>query len=290
MAICDVWVIGDTFLREALPVLQSIKTQAVENHTIKPFLYEYYNLIPLFASSNSYTKSFIAKTFNKLVAKMNNRTMLPKYMIIALDKDIIENLKQDDFGIQNLMHDAVHWLARNFEISLDLRRADIKEKNPGALWSSAEPRLVWVKMITRPMIKNRGHIFSHCKKFNDIIEDLIHTYKHTHVLPVEFPDNKKLFERSGNLTNKGRVMFWREVNIQMRVFDGNKTNLRPDEDNKKNKDDEFSASNNHQKRSQKSTSRDERSTEHKGSYKGGDRGDGASSIFKWLNQAIQTSC
>ena len=232
MAICDVWVIGDTFLREALPVLQSIKTQAAENNTIKPFLYEYYNLIPLFTSSNSYTKSFIAKIFNKLVAEMNNRAMLPKYMIIALDKDIIENLKQDDFGIQNLMHDAVHWLARNFEISLDLRRADIKEKNPGALWSSAEPRLVWVKMITRPMIKNRGHIFSHCKKFNDIIEDLIHTYKHTHVLPVEFPDNKELFERSGNLTNKGRVMFWREVNIQMRVFDGNKTNLRPDEDNK----------------------------------------------------------
>ena len=57
-----------------------------------------------------------------------------------------------------------------------------------------------------------------------------------------------------------------------------------------NKDDEFSASNNHQKRSQKSTSMDERSTEHEGSYKGGDRGDGASSIFKWLNQAIQTSC
>ena len=218
---------GDNFLRETLPVLQAIKSQSIKNNSAQPFIYEYYNVIPLFGTANAATDSFLGKIFNQMVEELNNRVRLLKYIIICLDKDIIEYLKQNDFGIQCLMHDAITWLARNIEIYLDLRRADIKKKNPGALWSSSEPRIVWVKMVPQPMIKNKGHIYSHSKKFNDILEDLVFTFKHTHILPIQFPDNKELFNRDGTLSNTGKVIFWREVNVQMRAFDGEKIDLKP---------------------------------------------------------------
>ena len=152
LVVCDAWFLGDLFLCETFPALQAIKAQAIESNSVLPFLQEYYNTIPLFASANSYNTSFLARILNELIDKMNIKVRLLKYVLMCLDKDVIKNLKQNNFAILQLIEVAVNRLAKQIEIVMDLRRVDLKAKNPGALWSSNELRLVWiwVKMITRP--------------------------------------------------------------------------------------------------------------------------------------------
>ena len=111
LAVCDAWLLGDLFLYETFSVLQAIKAQAIENNSVLPFLQEYYNTIPLFASANSYNTSFLARILNELIDEMNNKVRLLKYVLICLDKNVIENLKQNDFAILQLIEDAVNWLA-----------------------------------------------------------------------------------------------------------------------------------------------------------------------------------
>ena len=56
-ALKEVWIIGDTFVREVFPTMQSLKTQAAAAKDTKPYLYEYFNLTPLFPPIGSLVRS-----------------------------------------------------------------------------------------------------------------------------------------------------------------------------------------------------------------------------------------
>ena len=99
----------------------------------------------------------------------------------------------------------------------------------GSLSGSGEPRIIWVKALICPFIKNtdKGYIFSQCKKFNEILEEISQQFKHTHVMEAIIPDDDNTFDRMGNLTSVGKITLWREVNMQMHAFDKGKIDLRP---------------------------------------------------------------
>ena len=197
--------------------------------TAIPYLYEYYNIVPLYAAIASTTKSVIVRTFNEFVVELNKKNKLPRYVVILLDKDVIEAVNFDEFGMGQILFEQVDWLAKNMETVLDLRKEDIKYKNPGALWSNAEPRIIWVKMLTRPIIRDayKPFVFAQCAKFNESIDEIASTYKHSHVLTVNLSDEKSLFDRSGNLSPNGKIILWREINITMRAFDRDQIDLKP---------------------------------------------------------------
>ena len=231
-AICDIWLIGDAFLRDIFPTLQAMNTQSVVAQKARPFMYEYYNVIPEYPVSSNYTKSTAVRIFNQLVSLMNEKERLPKYILLLPDKDILSYVNHKNFGIGQITLDLMNWLCKEIELALDLRREDIRYKRPGALWSSSEPRLVWVKMLTRPIISNdpkKDFIFAQRTKFNEILEEMVLKYKHSHIMPVKLADSPSvLFERNGSLSSNGKSAFWREVNKQMKLFDSSEIDLKPE--------------------------------------------------------------
>ena len=175
------------------------------------------------------TKSILSRIINEFIGALNKNDKLPRYVLIMLDKDFIEFLSMDDFGIGQLLYDMVNWLAKNIESTLDLRKEDIKAKNPGALWSASEPCLIWVPMLVRPILEGayKPHVFAQCKKFNEIIDEIAGNYKHSHVMPVVLPEDANLYDRSGNLSPNGKIILYREINMTMRAFDRSKIDLKP---------------------------------------------------------------
>ena len=75
----------------------------------------------------------------------------------------------------------------------------------------------------------------HCKKYNDVLDELPMHFKHSHIMPIKFPEDKELFDRAESLFNTGKIMFWREVNVQMRAFNDGKINLKPEYERKEYK-------------------------------------------------------
>ena len=223
----------------------------------KPFLYEYYNVVAEYPSTSNSLRSVIGKIFNCLVNALNENVRLPKYILICPDRDIIEYAKQNEFGASLMFEDLLDWLCRNFETVLDTRREDIRSKRHGALWSYAEPRLVWIQMIPRPFIDDpaKKFVFAQCKKFNETMEDIVLKFKHSHVMSISFPeDSSNLFDRMGFLSSSGKVAFWREVDKQMKAFDKSETDLRPGKRDK-TRDRSRSHSAGHHRTSQLPTSR-----------------------------------
>ena len=164
------------------------------------------------------TKSLLARVYNEFVTELNKREKLPHYIICMLDKDIIEYTKQDEFSVGRLFKDGVNWLCNEFDKALDLHREDIKSRHPGALWSPIEPRMVWVQMLPRPYIQDKGkaYVFAQCRKFNEVLDDVVLKYKHSHLMKIVLPEEANFFDHSGNLSTTGKIAFWKEVNMVMR--------------------------------------------------------------------------
>ena len=222
-------MVGDAFLRDTFPVFQQLKKQTLEAKSVRPYLYDYYNITPLYSPVVSTTKSVVGRVHNEIIGQLNKKDKLPRYIVMLFDKDIIEDIDFDEFGVGQFFYDQLNWFANSVETALDLRKEDLKYKNPGSLWSNAEPRLIYVEMITRPIITNayKPVVFAQGRKFNETIHEIASYYKHSHVMNLSFPDDKTLFDRNGNLTPNGKVILWHEVIITMRAFDRNKIDLKP---------------------------------------------------------------
>ena len=230
MAASDVWLVGDQFLRDLYPSLQAARAKAVLDKKVKPYLYEYYNIIPRFPATNSVIRSTLARIFNEFVSAMNDRTRLPRYVIMLLDKELVESADHNNFGIQKILTEMVSWLARNIDKVVDLRKEDIRVKRPGAIASSGEPRIIWMKMLFRPIINDptKSYIFAQCKKYNDVLEETIQKFKHAHIMTIDVPtDDQRLFDKWGNLSGIGMQRFWSNLIYQIKLFDRAETDLRP---------------------------------------------------------------
>ena len=147
LAASDIWLVGDSFLREAYPALQAMRAKSVLDKIPKPYIYEYYNIIVKYPGANSNIRSSIARIFNEIVTGLNERTRLPRYILIILDKEMLDSADHNNFGIQQILSELIEWLARNIDKTIDLRKEDVRLKRPGAINSSGEPRVIWTKMV-----------------------------------------------------------------------------------------------------------------------------------------------
>ena len=174
-------------------------------------------------------KSLLATILNEIIDGINEANHLPKYILILLDKDLIEFIQFGGFGYKIIFEKTIDWLSREIENAIATRKEDLKLVRAGA-FEPGEPQIIWVKMLVRPFIKatNRGYIFAQCHTFNGIMQNTILHFLHTHILDTEMPCDRDFFDLAGNLSSIGKQQFWKEVNYWMRQFDREKTELRPD--------------------------------------------------------------
>ena len=221
---------GDVFLRELYPTLQALRAKAVLDKKAKPYLFEYYNIIPSFPGVNSNVRSTVARIFNEFVTAMNERSRLPRYILFILDREILESADHNNFGVQRIIIELLEWLCRNIDKTIDLRREDVRLKRPGAIASSGEPRLIWTHMVTRPIINDptRGFLFAQTRKYNDALDETVQKYKHTHVMDVNISaEDQRYFDKWGNLSGIGMNKYWCDLIQQIKLFDRAETDLRP---------------------------------------------------------------
>ena len=200
--------------------------QVANKGTARLYIAEHYNVEAIYARQLLDLDAFLARVNNALIDKLNEEYYLPQYILIMLDKDMITASKVYDYGVTRTLEDNLIWLLININHNVELHKDDLKKKRAGAIVSETEPRLIWIPMITRP-ISLEKKVFSLTKKCNKILEDVIKGDKKSHIMRIHVKTSTKNFTRSGDLTPKGFITFWRHVDATMEEFEANKTQLDP---------------------------------------------------------------
>ena len=110
----DVWLIGDDFLYEMMPVLQSMKTEALAKKDI-PYLFEYYNVMGYYASPLSRTRGVMARVFHAVAEGLNASWKLPKFIVMLLDVDFPRSTLRNNFGMTLVFEDCLIYFVKQLE-------------------------------------------------------------------------------------------------------------------------------------------------------------------------------
>ena len=208
-----------------------MKTHPVHQFRYNPYLLKHYNVEPFHSTVNPLTRSFLAWVVNAFAKGLNDQRPphLPRYLLIMLDKDLLQNLGIYDYGLSKTIEVMLKWLLININMMIEVRKQDLMKKKPGALSTSSEPRLIWVQMVKCPETTANKQIFSLSKKFNSILEEVISGDKRSHIMKIHIDtsENSSNFDRYGGITHTGLYSFWKIVDETMEEFDTGKTELAP---------------------------------------------------------------
>ena len=229
-AMKNVWCIRDRFLYDVFTSFPALCQLAKVEKKEPPFLHAYYNVNFFFEHPLSEVKYLETRIYNSFVEGLNNNEKLPKYILIILDKDMIEAIKNLDFGIKLSMERAVCWLIEHLDQAIYWRKGDIHSKKPGALTGAGEPRLIFTSVLQCPRnTECRKHkVFRLVRKVNAVLESVILKHsRYCHMMYLESVNEFIHYDYQGNLMSQGRTQFWKEIDKQMKQFDKCQIDLKP---------------------------------------------------------------
>ena len=210
----QIWMIGEGFLRSTFATLQSLKTvptmdiddNSQDGQSVMkiPYINYNYQITPFYQQSAGSAEGTLVNLYNSVVEAMNKSNVVPEYLLLFPDKDIILELNYFVPGTLFILDQEMQWLTKNIDRLIITRHEQLRHKSPGAVGS--QPKLVWIQMIHRPYIRNHPYatynlVVELRHKFNQFLEQEARKSMFAYVLEMEdTSQNPDFFDSTGNLT------------------------------------------------------------------------------------------
>ena len=176
------------------------------------------------------TKFPQARMINVLINYLNENTLIPRYILLIPDMEMIGPMELNDWGLSSCICECLQWMMRNIAKLIERRRSDILSKRPGAIYSITDPKIVWVVALNRPTrlaTNRRKPVFTQVKTFNDILQNVIRRRTEDFYLELTTVTDLGHFDCTGSLTKAGKILYWRELNQMLKKFEKREISLRP---------------------------------------------------------------
>ena len=86
------------------------------------------------------------------------------------DWDLVKNLTDISFGISIIIERILKWVVKAINRAIQMRKDDLAKIKAGSVVRN-EPKIMWVKMVNRPVVVHRALAIRH--KFNRALENSI---------------------------------------------------------------------------------------------------------------------
>ena len=223
----DVWLIGDDFLNNMYSTLAQMKNTAKLKKKPAPYVYDYYNVKCFTTNLLSLTHTILARLVNCVTKGLNDTNKLPRFMVIMPDGNIIEFLNEFGDSMVLIVENALDWIIHHIEHAVTCKKEELFKRKPGAVASTSEPKIVWVKMINRP---TQNRLLNVRSKFNQLLENNVVDKPNHYIMDVNqalFKDPGNYFTHNNELNDVGKVRYWFEVDSQLEEFDLRQRSLHP---------------------------------------------------------------
>ena len=133
----ELWIVGDNFVAETYRA--HFKLVDPEN-LYKFYMRKYFDIVPYCNSRhNSVDTNLLSRIRNTIAHGINERGKLPKFMVCALDSDVINYLDFRNAGTAALLGEMMSWLINEVENMITTRKKQlisklVKEDYPQVYW------------------------------------------------------------------------------------------------------------------------------------------------------------
>lgn len=210
----DIWILGDTFLTEAVSVLREMQ------HLNRDELYIYSDYDPQIYFPTLLSKDTFARQIRcQLYTALEEHNKLPAVIIIVLGN------KNVDHKVLNPECTRKVWSALFTEIQRAIKTR--KEDLPKKAQSAEEPRVCITNLVPRFREHNDKTDLTHetfktkRRRLNGILPQIANNFEFK-VLPINsiLPENSDIFEvNTGLLNGKGLKEYWVSLSKELKILD-----------------------------------------------------------------------
>ena len=219
-------------MRNTYTTFQNMKIQAIAERRSVPYLYEHFNIFPFNSSQLQFQNNILTRLQNAAIEGFNRHDRLPRFIIIIIDRDILDSLGMYNFGARKIISRWMNWLENFIRKTILARLDQLMLKRPGAV-ASHPTKLIWVKMIKRPKIPSDNpqfQVLSLRNKMNLVIEEIVRDKRDNNYVNIISLDPNRHFDREGNINQYGMLQFWRELDYNIKMFEPGKATLNAEDD------------------------------------------------------------
>ena len=212
-----IWVLGDKFVEDSFLECVTTNSSAQMPMGSKDFYMK--NHFGLSSHVASGPGNFIARMSNAFKNAIQEKKLLPKYILVTLDADFYTDLNVKNFGLTQMMDRELTWLAKQFfRMSLTY-----KENLPEKVKKQSHPKFLWVMAPAHKFFEDNEQR----RKFNNCLEEACKDYYNMHVLQLKNYwsfDKDGLVARSGNsagyrITSLGLKTYWSAIDSAVQYRD-----------------------------------------------------------------------
>ena len=223
-AIHDIWFLGDGFLKEIFSIYDNIKKEE-----IPPYIMDYFNISAFYQKITSGVRHLIARIINALTEALNTEKKLPKYLVVIIDKDIIDGVDVFEHGANKVVQDLVEWVTRQINILIRRRRLEMVDRKPRSMLPGT-PQIIFVRMLHCQKPNKPGSklekTFALRAKINDALNEAARKLEQF-ILTIKPCNTMDHFDQWGNLSPKGKYDYFYEIDDLLERFDKGKVKLLP---------------------------------------------------------------
>ena len=175
----------------------------------------------MFAGLEKWNKSYISRVRNALVkATTDNNGILPQYIILVLDNEMINTVSYRGFGFSDIITRIYKWLA----VQIDRIVSGAKDMLSAKAKRKFEPHILWMAI---PEHNDLVDNYKRCR-VNEITEQVLESFQDMKILkPIKRWNiaEKELISSSGNTcTGEGVSRIWQAIDAAIRYWETAKSN------------------------------------------------------------------
>ena len=195
-----------------------------------PYIYDYYNIKCFTTNSQSLVTNILARFVNCLVKALNDAILLPRFVVVIPEWDIIRFVKkgmQEDEGIADWMVSALEWIVLQMNRAVESKKDNLKCKKKGAVISN-EPKIIWFKMINHLNGNSHAKTLAWRTIFNNELEETLAGKPQHFIADVsQAMMDASLSDRNNSINGFGCVRYCTEVDKVLEWFDKKVSLLKP---------------------------------------------------------------
>ena len=212
----DIWILGDSFLRDTFRTLQALGESRKERNDRKdkrteniPYIISQYNVVPLMLNFSAF--SLLARLINNMIEGLNATNRMPRILLVILDQAIVREINFFEYGISKVLAKVLTHLIKQIQKAIERRKDIMCEIKPGSL-NRGEPKIIYLAMFDCP---NPGKYISLHAKFNAILEEILAGQRNRYFLNITDSMGRNCFDRYNNITSTGQINMWMEIDFQL---------------------------------------------------------------------------
>ena len=213
-AVNSIWFIGDEFLEKSFG--KFLQNPSMENCYIRNNF-----VISAYTGYEKWNRSYVSRVRNCFVKAVNdNEAILPKYVILVLDNELVKEIKYEGFAYPQIYERLVKWLACQMDRAIRSTKDFLGNKSKRHF----EPQVIWIEAPEHEKLYDVSKRW----QYNKIIKEVSADHQEMKTLkPLKgwsYSDTELVSSSGNTYSADGAAKIWWAIDGALHFWDTHKAN------------------------------------------------------------------